>query len=148
MTKPLEVTFTGMIVSAMNGGHIEDCISIFKHMQAHCAPNIGTVNIILKVYGKNDMFHKARELFEEIKGGNSNNGSNTQLTRKDIILQADAFTYVSMLEASAKAQQWEYFEHIYKEMTLSDYQLDQRKQASVLVEASKAGKVCFHVTAS
>ncbi|CAM9003429.1 unnamed protein product [Rhodiola kirilowii] len=140
-TKPLEVTFTGMIVSAMNGGYIDDCISIFEHMQAHCAPNIGTVNIMLKVYGKNDMFSKARELFEEINGGDTSYGSNIHLKRKDVILQADAFTYVSMLEASAKAHQWEYFEYVYKEMTLSGYQLDQRKHASILVEASKAGKV-------
>uniref|UniRef100_A0A7N0T5I1 Pentatricopeptide repeat-containing protein n=1 Tax=Kalanchoe fedtschenkoi TaxID=63787 RepID=A0A7N0T5I1_KALFE len=145
LTRPLEVTFTGMIASAMNGGYIEDCVSLFEHMQDHCAPNIGTVNIMLKVYGKNDMFAKARALFEEIKAGGADNDakndSKVQLRRRGAAILPDAFTYASMLEASAKAHQWEYFEYVYKEMTLSGHQLDQSKHSSMLVEASKAGKV-------
>ncbi|XP_028772775.1 pentatricopeptide repeat-containing protein At5g67570, chloroplastic [Neltuma alba] len=125
--RPLEVTFTGMIMSSLDGGHIEECICIFEHMKEHCAPNIGAINAMLKVYGRNDMFSKAKELFEEVKRAKS-----------DIV--PDEYTYSSMLEASASALQWEYFEHVYREMTLSGYQLDQNKHASLLVEASTAGK--------
>ncbi|TKY55608.1 Pentatricopeptide repeat-containing protein [Spatholobus suberectus] len=46
-----------------------------------------------------------------------------------------------MLEASASAQQWEYFEHVYREMIVSGYQLDQNKHLSLLVKASRAGKL-------
>ncbi|KAK2356840.1 Pentatricopeptide repeat (PPR) superfamily protein [Trifolium repens] len=126
--RPLEVTFTGMIRSSMDGGHIDDCISIFEYMQDHCAPNVGTVNTMLKVYSQNDMFSKAKVLFEEVKVTKSN-------------LRPDAYTYNIMLEASACAHQWEYFEHVYKEMILSGYHLDQNKQLSLLVKASRAGKL-------
>ncbi|CAJ2635264.1 unnamed protein product [Trifolium pratense] len=126
--RPLEVTFTGMIRSSMDGGHIDDCISIFEYMQDHCAPNVGTVNTMLKVYSQNDMFSKAKVLFEEVKVTKSN-------------LRPDAYTYNIMLEVSACAHQWEYFEHVYKEMILSGYHLDQNKHLPLLVKASRAGKL-------
>ncbi|KAK9109757.1 hypothetical protein Sjap_017817 [Stephania japonica] len=131
LTKPLEVAFTGMIMSCMDGGHVDGCISIFKHMNEHCSPNIGAINAMLKVYGRNDMFTKAKELFEET-------------TKMDMAEQAylvpDAYTYSSMLEASAVAHQWDYVEYVYKEMTLRGYQIDQKKHAWIVVEASRHGK--------
>lgn len=137
--KPLEVTFTGMIMSSMDGGHIADCISIFEHMKSLCVPNIGTINTMLKVYGRSDMFSKAKELFEDVKRRNSD--SYTSQNGGGTALIPDEYTFSSMLEASASALQWEYFEYVYREMALSGYQLDQSKHASLLVEASKAGKV-------
>ncbi|GMP27710.1 hypothetical protein CsSME_00003582 [Camellia sinensis var. sinensis] len=70
-TKPLEVTFTGMIMSSMDGGRVHDCISIFQHIKDHFVLDIGIINAILKIYGRNDMFSEARELFEEIKRAES-----------------------------------------------------------------------------
>lgn len=107
----------------MDGGHVQDCISLYDHCKTLMAPDIGLINAMLKVYGRNDMFLKAKELFEETS------------------TRADAFTFGSMLETSARALQWEYFEYVYKEMTLSGHQVDQRKHSALLVEASKAGKV-------
>ncbi|OVA09385.1 Pentatricopeptide repeat [Macleaya cordata] len=138
LTKPLEVAFTGMIMSCMDGGHVDDCISIFEQMTGHCSPNIGTINAMLKVYGRNDMFVKAKDLFEETKRKSS--GFNISVDGGRSSLALDAYTYSSMLEASASAHQWEYFEYVYKEMHLSGYQLDQNKHAWLLVEASIAGK--------
>ncbi|XP_017702069.2 pentatricopeptide repeat-containing protein At5g67570, chloroplastic isoform X3 [Phoenix dactylifera] len=137
LTKPLEVAFTGMILSSLDGGYIYDCISIFEHMKDHCAPNIGTVNAMLKVYGHSDMFAKAKELFEATKATVS---SFKSYTGNDSSLELDAYSYSSMLEASASAHQWEYFEYVYKEMALCGCQLDQRKHAWLLVEASRHGK--------
>lgn len=137
--KPLEVTFTGLISSSMDGGHVDDCIAIFQYMKDHCVPNIGTVNTMLKVYGLSDMFSEAKELFQKV-----NKARSSRQTCQDdgyIPLIPDQYTYSSMLEASARALQWEYFEYVYKEMTLSGYQLDQTKHALLLVEASRAGKV-------
>ncbi|KAI9074583.1 hypothetical protein K1719_043424 [Acacia pycnantha] len=137
--RPLEVTFTGLIMSSLDGDHIDDCICIFECMREYCAPNIGTINAMLKVYGRNDMFSKAKELFEEVKIAKSDcYGSPGDGGKRSIL--PDQYTYGSMLEASASALQWEYFEHVYREMTLSGYQLDQNKHASLLVEASRAGK--------
>ncbi|XP_010938990.1 pentatricopeptide repeat-containing protein At5g67570, chloroplastic isoform X2 [Elaeis guineensis] len=137
LTKPLEVAFTGMILSSLDGGYINDCISIFEHMKDHCVPNIGTVNAMLKVYGHSDVFTKAKELFEATKAIVSNFKS---YTGNDSSLELDAYSYSSMLEVSASAHQWEYFEYVYKEMAFCGYQLDQRKHAWLLVEASRAGK--------
>ncbi|XP_011012061.1 PREDICTED: pentatricopeptide repeat-containing protein At5g67570, chloroplastic isoform X1 [Populus euphratica] len=128
--KPLEVSLTGMIASSMDGGHIDNCISIFEHMKAHCVPNIGTINTMLKVYSRSDLFSEAKELFEDIKG----------VDHSGTTIIPDGYTYSSMLEVSARALQWEYFEYVYKEMSFSGYQLNQIKHAPLLVEASRSGK--------
>lgn len=138
--KPLEVTFTGMIVSAMEGGHIDDCLSIFNCMRGLCTANIGTINTMLRVYLRNDMFSKAKELFEELKGA-TRFGSTTTGQDDGSLLIPDEYTYAAMLEVSAAALQWEYFEYVYKEMLLSGYRLNQSKHASLLVAACRAGKV-------
>ncbi|KAH6784737.1 Tetratricopeptide repeat superfamily protein [Perilla frutescens var. hirtella] len=136
--RPLAVTFTGMIFSSMDGGHVQDCISLYEHCKTLTAPDIGPVNAMLKVYGRNDMFLKAKQLFEETRrndlGLEEGEGGHCSSAK------ADTFTFGSMLEASASALQWEYFEYVYKEMTLSGHQVDQRKHSALLVEASKAGK--------
>ncbi|XP_059641335.1 pentatricopeptide repeat-containing protein At5g67570, chloroplastic [Cornus florida] len=138
LTKPLEVTFTGMIMSSRDGGHVSDCISIFEHIKDQFAPNVGIINAMLKIYGRNDMFSKAKELFEVLKRYIS--VSNTCLNGCGSSLSPDAYTYNTMLEACTIAHQWEYFEYVYKEMALSGHQLDQSKNATLLVEASRAGK--------
>ncbi|XP_047962879.1 pentatricopeptide repeat-containing protein At5g67570, chloroplastic [Salvia hispanica] len=132
--RPLAVTFTGMILSSMDGGHVQDCISLYEYCKTRMAPDIGLINAMLKVYGRNDMFLKAKELFEETR----RNDSGSQVGEHGA--KADSFTFSSMLETSASALQWEYFEHVYKEMTLSGHQIDQRKHSSLLVKASEAGK--------
>jgi len=137
--KPLEVTFTGMIKSSVDGGHIDDSIRIFEYMKDHCAPNIGAINTMLKVYGQNDMFAKAKVLFEEVKAAKSESYATPGGGNSSVV--PDAYTYNAMLEASASAQQWEYFEHVYREMIVSGYQLDQNKHLLLLVKASRAGKV-------
>ncbi|XP_056842511.1 pentatricopeptide repeat-containing protein At5g67570, chloroplastic [Raphanus sativus] len=126
--KPLEITFTGLIAASLNGGHVDDCMAIFQYMKDVCDPNIGTVNTMLRVYGRNDMFVEAKELFEEI------------VREKETHLVPDEYTYSFMLEASARSLQWEYFEHVYKTMILSGYQIDQTKHVPMLIEASRAGK--------
>lgn len=133
--KPLEVTFTGLILSAMNGGYISDCISIFERMNHLCTPNIGTINAMLKAYGRGDMFTEAKELFESIE----KNVSGLE-TAGYVSFKPDEYTYSSMLEISASAHQWEYFEYVYREMALYGYQLDLKKNAGLLVGASRAGK--------
>ncbi|CAL5369371.1 unnamed protein product [Camellia sinensis] len=137
-TKPLEVTFTGMIMSSMDGGRVHDCISIFEHIKDHFVLDIGIINAILKVCGSNDMFSEARELFEEIKRAKSD--SHHSLDGFGSSLSPDAHTYSTMLETSASALQWEYFEYVYREMALSGYQLDHSKHTFLLVDASRAGK--------
>lgn len=137
LTRPLVVTFTGLILSSLDGGHIGNCIRIFNVSKEHCAPDIGIINAMLKVYGRNDMFFEAKELFEDTK---KCNGHNISLGRDGPFVSPDAYTYGEMLRVSASAHQWEYFDYVYKEMVFSGYQLDQNKHAFLFVEASRAGK--------
>ncbi|KAM0884227.1 hypothetical protein ACQ4PT_031126 [Festuca glaucescens] len=137
LTKPLEFAFTGMILASYDGGYISECISIFDSMKDYCTPNIGTINVMLKVYGRCDMFGKAKDLFETTTYSFSSSQPHIQ---DHSSLKADAYTYSSMLEASASAQQWEYFENVYRQMTLSHHHLDQRKYSWLLIKASRAGK--------
>lgn len=137
LTKPLEYTFTGMILASFNGGYIYECISIFESMKDYCTPNIGTVNVMLKVYGRCDMFGKAKDLFETTKACFSNSQT---FVHEHSSLMPDVYTYSSMLEASASAQQWEYFENVYREMALSHHHLDQSKYSWLLIKACRAGK--------
>lgn len=134
--RPLEVTFTGMILAALEGGHINDCLCIYGHCKENCKPDIGLVNAMLKVYGQNDMFLKAKELFEEIRGERKDGNGDTSP-----LLVPDMYTFRSMLQLSAKAQQWEYFEYVYGDMVFFGHQLEQNKHASLFVEASRAGKL-------
>lgn len=136
-SKPLAVTFTGLIQSCAAAGHIHDCVSIFQYMQEFCAPNIGTINAMIKVYGQNNMFEEAKLLFEGIKKGRmglQNPGGS------DSRLSPDIFTYNLMLEACAVAHQWEYLENLYKQMVLRGHSIDQNQHAWLIVAASKSGK--------
>ncbi|KAI7743117.1 hypothetical protein M8C21_020096 [Ambrosia artemisiifolia] len=137
LTRPLVVTFTGMILSSMDGGHIGNCVRIFDISKEHCAPDIGIINAMLKVYGRSDMFFEAKELFEDTK---RSNGHNVSVGRDGPFVNPDAYTYGEMLRVSASSHQWEYFDYVYKEMVFSGYQLDQNKHSFLLVEASRAGK--------
>ncbi|KAD4888248.1 hypothetical protein E3N88_20321 [Mikania micrantha] len=137
LTRPLVVTFTGMILSSMDGGHIGNCIRIFDISKEHCAPDIGIINAMLKVYGRSDMFFEAKELFEDTK---RSNGHNISVGRDGPFVSPDAYTFGEMLRVSASSHQWEYFDYVYKEMVFSGYQLDQNKHSFLLVEASRAGK--------
>ncbi|KAK8933279.1 Pentatricopeptide repeat-containing protein [Platanthera zijinensis] len=135
-TKPMEITFTGMILASLDGGYSNECISIYEYMKEHCDPNIGTINAMLKVYGRSDMFPKAKELFESIKNMRSGAEEFGELK----VLKSDSYTFASMLESSASACQWEFFEYVYKEMVFSGYKLDMCTHSWLLVQASKAGK--------
>ncbi|XP_027180070.1 pentatricopeptide repeat-containing protein At5g67570, chloroplastic [Coffea eugenioides] len=137
-TRPVEVTFTGMILAAMDGGNLNGCLAIFEHCKRCCSPDIGVINAMLKVYGLNDMFLEARELFEEIRRDYPGSGIFQNCWASS--LSPDIYTFSLMLEVSASAMQWEYFEYVYKEMTLGGHKLHQNKHASMLVEASRAGK--------
>ncbi|XP_075475221.1 pentatricopeptide repeat-containing protein At5g67570, chloroplastic-like [Primulina tabacum] len=116
-TRPLAITFSGIILSAVNGGHDQDCVSIFEHCKTVLAPDIGIINATLKVYGKNDMFHEAKELFEETRKNSLD--LDTSVKGHVSSPKTDAYTFGSMLEASASAHWWEFFDYAYKEMNLS-----------------------------
>lgn len=49
-SKPLVVTYTGLIQACLTNGNIHDATSIFNHMQKYCSPNTVTCNIMLKAY--------------------------------------------------------------------------------------------------
>lgn len=137
--RSLEVCFTGMILAAFNGGHLCDCFTIYEHCKKSCKPDIGIVNAVLQVYGRSDMFMEAKELFEEIKRKSPGSGNHLKDSGSSL-LNPSAHTFSLMLQASASAEQWEYFEYVYREMILFGHQFNQRKHPYLLVEASRHGK--------
>eukprot|EP01018_Ginkgo_biloba_P006664 Gb_37099 [translate_table: standard] len=106
-------------------------------MQEFCAPNIGTVNAMIKVYGQNAMFEEAKVLFEEIKKGRigfqNHCSSGSRLT-------PDIFTYSAMLETCAIAHKWEYLENVYRQMVLHGHPFDQNRHSWLIIAASRDGK--------
>ncbi|XP_073119138.1 pentatricopeptide repeat-containing protein At5g67570, chloroplastic [Henckelia pumila] len=139
-TRPLAITFSGIILSAMNGGHVQDCVSIFEHCKTLLVPDIGIINAMLKVFGLNDMFDEAKELFEDTRKNSLVLDTSVKAKGHVSSPKPDAYTFGSMLEASASAHQWEFFDYVYKEMTLSGEQLDFTKHSASLLRASQAGK--------
>ncbi|CAI9111266.1 OLC1v1011445C1 [Oldenlandia corymbosa var. corymbosa] len=127
-----------MILAALDGGDINGCLALFEHCKRCCTPDIGIVNAMLKVYRRNDMFLEAKELFEVFNRDKPCSGMLPNDWGSS--LSPDIYTYSLMLEVSSSALQWEFFEYVYKDMTLSGYSLDRTKHVSMLVEASKAGK--------
>jgi hypothetical protein len=102
-----------MILASFDGGYIYECILMF-----------GTINVMLKVYGRCDVFGEEKYLFE----ATTYSFSSSQPHIHDYSsLKADTYTYSSILEASVSAQQSEYFENVFRQMTLSHHHLDQMK---------------------
>ncbi|KAH9287850.1 hypothetical protein KI387_031967, partial [Taxus chinensis] len=136
-TKPLYVTYTGLIKASIESGHLQGCISIFDQMQKFCAPNIITCNMMLKLYGQNHMFKEAATLFEGIRRGRV---FPQKVGDSDPVLMPDIITYTAMLEACVLAQEWDYFENVYQLMLLKGYRLENKQHSSLIVAASRAGK--------
>lgn len=132
--KPLYVAYTGLIQACMESGHLQECTFIFHEMQKVCAPNIITCNMMMKLYAQNQMLKEAKSLFQQIKKGRIGPQNS------DVLLKPDIITYTAMLEACARAQEWDYFETVYQNMLLEGYQFDNKQHSSLIVAASKAGK--------
>lgn len=131
-------TYTGLIKACKESGRWRDAISVFERMREVCAPNIGTCNIMISLYGAHGMYDEAKSLFEQIKKGRI---SPKNLYRSDPRLAPDAYTYDAMLGACTNAEEWGDLEVLFRQMLLQGYQLNSNRHAWIVQAISEAGKV-------
>ncbi|KAJ7547058.1 hypothetical protein O6H91_08G067000 [Diphasiastrum complanatum] len=137
-SKPEVITYTGLIKACKQAGLWKDAISLFNRMQLICAPNIGTLNLMIAIYGKNHLYEDAKSLFEGIKKGRL---SPQYLYKNELRLSPDEFTYEAMLGACALAEKWDYFEQVHREMCLRGFQLDEARHSWFINALFKSNKM-------
>lgn len=138
--KPLVVTYTGIIQACLDSGKIQDGISIFQQMEKYCSPNLVTCNIMLKAYIENDMFEEANKLFLKMLEDSSHISSRSDYNVRVI---PDVYTFNTMLDACLKEKRWEELEYVYEKMLNFGYHFNSKRHLSIVVDASRAGKVHF-----
>ncbi|GAB4825890.1 hypothetical protein Ancab_008757 [Ancistrocladus abbreviatus] len=135
-TKPLVVTYTGLIQTCLDSGRVLDGAYIFNHMHKYCSPNLVTCNIMLKAYLDSGMFDDAKELFQNI----SQNGTQARSAEhKDVT--PDAYTFNTMLEGCVSHKKWDIFGYAYEKMLCHGYHFNTKRHLWMILQASQAGKV-------
>ncbi|BBN09640.1 protein MpPPR_50 [Marchantia polymorpha subsp. ruderalis] len=135
--RPLVATYTGLITACEKAGHWEDAISVFQYMQQVCAPNIGTYNVMIALYGRHNLFREAKRLYDRLKLGRL---SPRKMYKSAALLAPDMFTYDAMLGACAVCSEWESLESTYQEMLSQGYELTSKRHTWILEALSKSGK--------
>ncbi|XP_078428729.1 pentatricopeptide (PPR) repeat-containing protein [Wolffia australiana] len=138
-SKPLVVTYTGLIQACLDSGSIENAAYIFNQMTNFCSPNVVTCNIMLKSYAERGMFQEAKHLFQRILARDGLTFvKETNLEEKKI--SPDKFTFNTMLEACMAAESWDDFEYVYDKMLKWGHPFNARRHLRMVMEASRAGK--------
>ncbi|KAG9439573.1 hypothetical protein H6P81_019738 [Aristolochia fimbriata] len=136
-TKPLFVTYTGLIRECLEAGSIENADFIFNQMNKFCSPNIVTYNVMLKAYKDHGIFEKAKELFQKIledpKGIDSINNEKGKVI-------PDKLSFNTMLQACVAEKNWDYLETVYQQMLRHRYHFNAKSHLRLIMEASRAGK--------
>ncbi|XP_021724348.1 LOW QUALITY PROTEIN: pentatricopeptide repeat-containing protein At1g30610, chloroplastic-like [Chenopodium quinoa] len=134
-SKPLVVTFTGLIQACLSSGNIHDATYIFNYMQKYCSPNTATCNIMLKAYLGYGMFDEAKEIFKKM----IQSGQESRKTKSGIV--PDASTFNTMLEACIREERWDDFEYAYEQMLMHGHPFNTKRHLWMVLKASAAGKV-------
>ncbi|KAK9088124.1 hypothetical protein Scep_027206 [Stephania cephalantha] len=136
-SKPLVVTYTGLIQACLDVGNVENGAHIFKQMKNFCSPNLVTCNIMLKAYLENRMFEDAKDLFQKMLDDSSNIKS-----RKDYrtLVIPDNYTFNTMLDALVAEQKWDDFKYVYTQMLHRGYNFNARRHLKMILSACRAGK--------
>ncbi|KAL1829476.1 hypothetical protein ACET3Z_007888 [Daucus carota] len=137
-SKPLVVTYTGLIQACLDSGNIQDGVYIFKHMHKFCSPNLVTCNIMLKAYLDHEMFEEAIGLFQKLL--ESGNHISSKSDYKDRVIP-DNYTFNLMLDACAIQQRWDDLEFIYRRMLQHEYHFNAKRHLRIILDACRAGKM-------
>ncbi|KAK4778984.1 hypothetical protein SAY86_006512 [Trapa natans] len=135
-SKPLVVTYTGLIQACLDSGNIHDSISIFQHMEQYCSPNLVTVNIMLKGYLENNMFEDGKKLLSKML----ENGDHIHKRNQRDWIMPDAYSFNTMLDACFAEKRWEELELFYKKMLSHGFCYNAKRHLHMIIEASKVGK--------
>lgn len=137
-SKPLVVTYTGLIQSCLDAGRIQDGTFIFNHMHEYCSPNLVTCNIMLKAFLEHGMLNEATELFQKMLKNGRTRGS---FKGKDGGVTPDIYTFNTMLEALVAHEKWDDFENAYEQMLNHGHHFNTKRHLWMVMKASCAGKV-------
>lgn len=141
-SKPLVVTYTGLIQTCLTNGNIHDAASIFNHMQKYCSPNTVTCNVMLKAYLGCGMFDEAVELFRKMTRSRQK-GSKIKSE-----ISPDVYTFNTMLEACIKEERWDDFKCAYEQMLQHGHPFNTKRHLWMVLQASGARKVSLSLSPS
>ncbi|XP_024022783.1 pentatricopeptide repeat-containing protein At1g30610, chloroplastic isoform X2 [Morus notabilis] len=136
-SKPLVVTYTGLIQACLDSGNIEDGAYIFNHMKDFCSRNLVTCNIMLKGYLKHGKFKEAKELFEKMLQDASLIKSKAD---HKALVAPDIYTFNTMFDACITEKKWDDFEYAYKKMLHHGYHFNAKRHLQMILNASRVGK--------
>ncbi|CAA7014252.1 unnamed protein product [Microthlaspi erraticum] len=136
-SKPLVVTYTGLIQACIDSGNVKNAAYIFGQMKEVCSPNLVTCNIMLKAYLQGGLFEEARELFQKMleDGDHVKSGSDFESR-----VLPDTYTFNTVLDACAADKKWDDFGYAYREMLRHGYHFNAKRHLKMVLEASRAGK--------
>ncbi|KAJ8549271.1 hypothetical protein K7X08_032978 [Anisodus acutangulus] len=137
-TKPLVVTYTGLIQACLDSGDIQSGAYIFNHMHQFCSPNLITYNVMLKAYLDNGMFEEAKEMFYKLL--DNGNSVSSKLDGKDKVFP-DVYTFNLMLDACAAGKKWDDLKFAYSHMLKSGYHFNAKRHIQIILDSCRAGKV-------
>ncbi|XVF84102.1 hypothetical protein PTKIN_Ptkin16aG0547700 [Pterospermum kingtungense] len=136
-SKPLVVTYTGLIQACLESGNIQDGAYIFNQMQNFCSPNLVTCNIMLKAYLDHGLFNQAKDLLKKMS-----EDANRISIKSDNLLQVtpDSYTFNLMLDACIEQKKWDEFEHVYGRMLHYGFHFNAKRHLRMILDAARAGK--------
>ncbi|XP_009608074.1 pentatricopeptide repeat-containing protein At1g30610, chloroplastic [Nicotiana tabacum] len=137
-SKPLVVTYTGLLQACLDSGDVQSGVYIFNQMNQFCSPNLVTYNIMLKAYLDNGMFEEARQLFFKLL--DNGNHISSKLDSKDKVLP-DVYTFNLMLDAYAAEKKWDDLGFTYSRMLKYGYHFNPKRHIQIVLDSCSAGKV-------
>uniref|UniRef100_M1BWM7 EMB2279 n=1 Tax=Solanum tuberosum TaxID=4113 RepID=M1BWM7_SOLTU len=139
-TKPLVVTYTGLIQACLDSGDIQSGAYIFNHMHQFCSPNLITYNIMLKGYLDSGMFEEAKQMFFKLL--DNGNSISSKLDGKDKVFP-DVYTFNLMLDACAAGKKWDDLKFAYSHMLKYGYHFNAKRHIQIVLDSCRDGKVHF-----
>lgn len=141
-SKPLVVTYTGLIQACLDSGSIQNAAFIFDQMHDFCSPNLITWNVMLKAYLEHGMFPKAKELFRKMLRDGDHISSKSDY--QDRVLP-DIYTFNTMLNACKAEESWDDLKYVFEHMLHHGFHFNAKRHLTMILDASRAGKVFFYV---
>ncbi|CAN4080299.1 unnamed protein product [Withania somnifera] len=137
-TKPLVVTYTGLIQACLDSGDIQSGAYIFNHMHQFCSPNLITYNIMLKAYLDSGMFEEANQMFFKLL--DNGNSISSKLDGKDKVFP-DVYTFNLMLDACAAEKKWDDLKFAYSHMLKYGFHFNAKRHIQIVLDSCRAGEV-------
>lgn len=136
-SKPLVVTYTGLIQACLDSGDVQNGAYVFNQMQKFCTPNLITCNIMIKAFLDHGMFEEAKQLFLNLLvNGNFIKHEEDYKVR----VLPDIYSFNTMLEACYAKHKWDDIEFVYEQMLKYGHHFNSKRHLRLILDACCAGK--------